>query len=217
MADILPVVETLADIGTDHGKLLVMLIRNGKIKRGIGVEIVEGPLRRARANIEASGLADRVDLREGDGLAPVAPGEVSAYAIAGMGGGAITGILSRELDKAKSADWLLLQPMNGESRARHFLQREGWLIEKEDMVADGGKLYQIILAKPGYMAPLSPAQAAFGPLLLADKKPPVITAIKREIDKISDIIERLKLSDSRESREKIESLTKRKEEWEVLL
>ena len=217
MVDLLPPTDTLADIGTDHGMLLMTLLTEGKIKKGIGVEIREGPLGRARNNITASGYSDRIEIRMGDGLAPVAEGEVTAIAIAGMGGGTIKGILEANPAKARSARWLLLQPMNAESQLRHFLRKSAWRIDKEAIALDGGKIYQIILAAQGHMEELSPAEAAFGPKLLEGRSPLTILAIKKDIEKLENAIRGLDKSSAPESRRKREILAGRKKAWEALL
>ena len=64
-----------ADIGCDHGKLSAALVCGGRCPFVIAADLRPGPLSVARANIQAAGCADRVELRLGDGLEVLRPGE----------------------------------------------------------------------------------------------------------------------------------------------
>jgi tRNA (adenine22-N1)-methyltransferase len=216
MAEMLPVVDTLADIGTDHGGLLTALAKAGKIRRGIGVEIAQGPYRSALANVAAAGLENQIEIRLGDGFAPLAQGEAAACAIAGMGGSTIAGILEKGRGITKRLTYLLLQPMNRESLVRLFLQQDSWRICKEALVEDRGQLYSIILAEQGDPGCLSPLEAEFGPLLLAEKPPLLAFAVEQRIRRLSAIVWQLERSDSEASHIKKSRLTEQIKEWEAL-
>ena len=217
LADVLPLTETLADIGTDHGRLLINLIRAGRIDKGIGVEIARGPYRRAVDNVAACGLADKIDIRLGDGLQPLAPGEATACSIAGLGGGTITDILDRGKSLAADMAWLLLQPMTGAKRLRLYLQQNGWAFEREVLAEDRGIIYQIILTQRGYAPPLEEAEAEFGPLLLRNKPPLLERAIRQRIDKLKDVSGRLDKSEAAASKEKKARFVRQIREWEALI
>ena len=51
--------SVVADIGTDHGQLMVYLAQNGTIRRGYACDINEKPLNKARQIIADYGLEDR--------------------------------------------------------------------------------------------------------------------------------------------------------------
>lgn len=85
--------SVLADIGTDHAHLPVYLVERGVCPRAIASDLRPGPAEAARKSIRAAGLTDMVEVRIGDGLTPVAAGEVDDIAVAGMGGETIAGIL----------------------------------------------------------------------------------------------------------------------------
>jgi len=217
LAEMLPDTEALADIGTDHGGLLSYLVETGRVRRGIGVEITRGPYLRATTNINAMGYGDRVEIRLGDGLAPIGPGEVSACAIAGLGGQTIVRILDRSPEVAAGLDWLLLQPMTGAKTVRIYLQLNGWTIYREALAEDRGIIYEIILARRGETGPLSPLEAEFGPMILAERPPLFKQAVKRKILGLRDIVEQLEKSDSAESADRKGLLRERIREWEALI
>ncbi|MCL1805658.1 MAG: class I SAM-dependent methyltransferase [Clostridiales bacterium] len=217
LAEMLPDTEALADIGTDHARLLSALVEAGKIQRGIGVEIARGPYRRAVANVAALGYEGKIEIRLGDGLEPVAPGEVTACAAAGMGGGTIIRILERGAEVAAGLSWLLLQPMTGAKALRFHLQQNGWEICREALTEDRGALYEIILARRGSMAPLSPLEAEFGPLILAEKPPQLSLAVCQRIHSLRGISGQLEKSSSAANSDKKEQLQAQIREWEALL
>ena len=78
--------SVVADIGTDHGQLMVYLAQNGTIRRGYACDINEKPLNKARQIIADYGLEDRIECVLASGLDGLQPGSVDTVVIAGMGG-----------------------------------------------------------------------------------------------------------------------------------
>jgi tRNA (adenine22-N1)-methyltransferase len=167
LADLTPRCETAADIGTDHGYLPAALLLEGKVQRAIAADIGQAPLDRARATAVKYGLEERMDLRLGDGLHVLAPGEADAIVIAGMGGDTIVSILSAA-PWARRGPTLLLQPMSHAEVLRDALPGLGLLVTGERLVEDKGVLYPILTATGGEMPPATPAQAWGGFLLGED-------------------------------------------------
>ena len=108
-----------------------------------------------------------MDLRLGDGLGVLAPGEADVIVIAGMGGDAIVSILSAAL-WVRAGPLLLLQPMSKAEVLRAWLPDNGYAVLAERLVQDKGVLYPILSAAGGTMAPASEAQAWGGFLLESD-------------------------------------------------
>ena len=73
-----PGCRCLADIGTDHGYIPAALLLEGRVQRAVASDIAPAPLDRARATAERWGLTERMDLRLGNGLEVLAPGEADA-------------------------------------------------------------------------------------------------------------------------------------------
>ena len=157
----------LADIGTDHGYIPVSLLLEGKIRQAIAADIGALPLDHARRTAEQYGVTSGLDFRLGDGLSVLSPGEADAVVIAGMGGDAITEILT-------AAPWsrvgplLLLQPMSKAEVLRAWLPLNGYEVLAEKLVQDKGVLYPILSVRGGAMPPASGAQAWGGFLLERD-------------------------------------------------
>ena len=78
--------QTVADIGSDHGRLAVALLQQGAAERVIACDISAPSLEKARALCGRCGLGGRMDFRVADGLGGLHPGEADALVMAGMGG-----------------------------------------------------------------------------------------------------------------------------------
>jgi len=149
IADLVPPGARVADIGSDHALLPAWLVSSGKSPFAVAGEVRDGPLKASAARIEADGLADRVAVRKGDGLAVVAPGEVDCVVIAGMGGALIASILEAghaagRLDGVRT---LVLQPNVGEDIVRRWLLEKGWHLASERIVEEDGRWYEILEAR----------------------------------------------------------------------
>lgn len=148
VAALVPPGTVPVDVGTDHAQLPVHLVEAGRCPRVIAVEAVPGPYSRARMHLRDAGVEPLVDLRLADGLAGIREGEAGALVIAGLGGPAMVGILSRRLPVAKSIPVWILQPASGSHRIRRFCHDKDFLIIDEDLVEDRGRIYEIIVIEP---------------------------------------------------------------------
>lgn len=160
VADLIPGGVRLADVGTDHAHLPVWLLDRGKIERAIATDLRPGPLERAAVNVERYGVAARVELRLGNGLEPVAPHEVDAVVIAGMGGETIGAIL-------RASPWALektclLQPMSAVEDLRREIVRMNGHISREVIVCEGDSLYIVMSAAWGEDEGLTPGECWVG-------------------------------------------------------
>lgn len=149
VAHYVPKNSRVADIGADHAYLLIHLAQEGKLEKGIAGEINWGPFQAAKQNIALKGVESVIEVRLGDGLSILQPGEVDVVVIAGMGGALIKQILDEGKDKLNSVNRLILQPNIGGKRVRMWLKENGFRLVDETLVEDDGILYEIIVAEPG--------------------------------------------------------------------
>ena len=143
--------DSVADIGTDHGYVPMLLVRQGRSPHVIMSDISEGSLAKAKETFAASRLEDRVsgsDFRIGDGLRTIAAGEVDEIIIAGLGGHTIKNILADDEAKSKSFKRLILQPRKHSGTLRYYLYTHGWDIESESLAEEGKFACEIITAVP---------------------------------------------------------------------
>lgn len=134
----------VADVGTDHGKLICELIKSEKCRYGTATDIKPKPLENAKCEIARQGLSDRIETRLTDGLCGVE--RQDAVVIAGMGGNLIAEIIERwEFAKADGVTFYL-QPMTKAEKLREWLYINGYCILRECCCTAGGRPYSVIEA-----------------------------------------------------------------------
>lgn len=149
VAGFVPAGCRVADIGTDHAYLAMELYRRDNGRKVIAADKNAGPCQAARKTLAEAGLGEKIQVRQGDGLAAVEPGEVDTVCIAGMGGKLIADILAAQPAVFAKLETAVLQPQNGFAILRQWLYEQDWHIEQENLAKVDGRIYQIIQAKPG--------------------------------------------------------------------
>jgi len=150
VADVVPRGSRVADIGSDHGRLPRLLVRGGHADWCIATEYGDGPASRLRAGVAACAEADRIEVRQGDGLDPLRPDDrIHGLVLSGMGGPTMLSILDAGRLRALGVTWLVLQPQSGWGGLRAGLEGRGWCVSKERLVRDRGRYYTIMRAGAG--------------------------------------------------------------------
>jgi len=154
--------DLAADIGTDHARLPIALLRSGRCRRMILTDISEDALQNARDNVGRARLTDRADFRLGDGLAVLseACGMVS---ILGMGGRTIRDMLLRGPGALHGAP-LLLSAHTDLPLVRQAVMDIGYRFVSETPCLDAGRYYVLMKAVPGQEL-LSPLELRLGKAL----------------------------------------------------
>lgn len=219
IATAIPSCRYIADIGTDHAYLPIELIRRKQVDKAIAIDVVAGPLQFAQDHIGRAGLKDLIECRLGNGLAPLAPGEVDGVIIAGMGGRLISDIITTHPEVVTKLQFMMLQPMRGGDVLRRTLQEIGWKISGEWLVEDHGKIYEIIRAIPGTERPYTFTELVVGPKLLAENHPLLEFRFEQAIRERRSILEGLAQSRTATpaEEEKRSILLREKEELEASL
>lgn len=165
LAALIPPGAKLADIGTDHGKLPISLLLEGRLACAIGSDIGEGPLEHAARNAQAYGVA--LSLRRAGGLDAVQSEECDTISIAGMGGQTIAEILAAAPWCAQGRHRILLQPMTMVNELRQWLWANGYAIEKEVLCREDRRQYVVLQVRGGAEKLQKPLwQCAFSSALL---------------------------------------------------
>ena len=138
--------SVVADIGTDHAGLPVYLVGSGICPRAVAGDVRRAPAQRALAAVQAAGLTDRIEVRVGDGLSVLRPGEATDIVLAGMGGDTIAAILAAAPWIRDPAVRLILQPMTRPEKMRAFLLENGFSLLEESTVASAGRRYLVTVA-----------------------------------------------------------------------
>ena len=161
----------MIDVGTDHGYLPVSLARHGYPGALIASDIGEGPLSAARRSAEAAGLGERIVFQLCDGLDLCDPESVDTIVIAGMGGDTICGILDRAEWCMQARYRLILQPMTRAEVLRYWLVNNEFIIEEEQLAADGGEIYAVFSARFGGSMKLTDAELYTGAFAMLEQDP----------------------------------------------
>lgn len=194
LAQYVPQGSVVADIGTDHGYLPVYLVLQGISPGVIAADINRGPLEAARSNVQQRGVQDKIDLRLGNGLQVLKPGEADVIVIAGMGGGTIRDILTESQQIAAQASRLILQPMADERDLREYLLLHGWRLLEEEMLLEDDRLYLVLVAERGQEDLGDPILLELGPRLVEKKHPLLKLHIHKLIEKYQRVMDGLQKS-----------------------
>lgn len=190
---------SVADVGCDHAYTSIYLAEHKKLKHIIAMDVRTGPLKKAKENIKASGLEAIIETRLSDGLQGVVPGEINAVVVSGMGGALIQKILTEGKSVVESVDYLVLQPQTEKAELRRYLHSIGMKIEKEVMLIEDGKYYNIITAVRGKDLIYSEEEYEFGHYLLSSKDAVLYEFLQIELEKVQKIL--LNLEHFREKNE----------------
>lgn len=150
------------DVGTDHGYFPVWMASHGYKGNIIASDINAAPLKKAMDTAMKAGVEDKIQFQQCDGLENCRPDSVDTIVIAGMGGELICRILDR-------AEWcmdrrykLILQPMTKSQVLRYWLVNNEFEISSEELIYEGGTIYQLMVARFGGITKLSEAELFIG-------------------------------------------------------
>ena len=143
MVDLYPVVDSIADIGCDHGYTAIALFEAGKAEKLFACDIGKEPLEMAKKNVRFRGLEDKISCRLGNGLEALEKGECKHLLLSGMGGMLMIQILERRIEEFET---ILLSPQSDYEKVRRFLYPYMELVE-DCYVKEKNKFYRILLAK----------------------------------------------------------------------
>lgn len=138
----------VADIGCDHGRLIVTMLERMPLRTGIAADISAPSLEKTRMLAQRRGTGDRLSVRLGAGLSVLEPDEADAVILCGMGGELIAELLEKGETVLKGVKRIVCQPMRGTEELRRFLWENGWSIEEDVVVQEGRRLYEVLSARP---------------------------------------------------------------------
>ena len=140
--------QPVADIGCDHGKLTAVLAASGKFPKVIGADLRPGPLAKAKQTLEHAECEDRVELRLGDGLSVLSPGEVGTIVLAGVSAQTTWEILEKApWVFSKNGPRLVMVPATRHSDLRRWLWENGFALVADRPVQAAGRWYAVMAAE----------------------------------------------------------------------
>jgi len=149
------------DVGTDHGLLVIYLLKKGI--KATGTDNKQGPVDNAIKNLKKEKV--KGEIRLGDGLDTLK--DEDTVVISGMGGLNTIGILSRNRNKLKQVKTIILSPNNYVEQVRRYLSKLGYYIENEVLVKEK-YIYNVIVFKKGHKF-YTKKDYYFGPILRKNK------------------------------------------------
>ncbi len=201
--------SVVADIGTDHVRLPVYLIRSGRCPRVIASELNEKPFEQARFRVRLYDLEDKIEVRRGDGLKVLSPGEAQEVVVAGMGGNTIKQLLVAAPEVLNRLDRLVLQPAVDAGDLRLWLADNGWQLVDETLVEEKGRLYVALATEAGRETTRDRLLVEIGPRLVEKNDPLLIRYLEKLKEEYQRILSRLARSRSPAAREKAIEVTAR--------
>jgi len=210
-----------ADIGTDHGYVAEMLLRDNICGKVIATDLNEGPLNRAIEHLRSVNLDEKCDFRLGNGLTVLKENEADALIIAGMGGELIADIIETSKDVALNAVQLILQPMTTADRLRRYLYENGFKIVDESIVKELHHYYFIIKAVPHYDKSGDEAENEIfyeiSKILLGKKDTLMIEYLSKLLNINENIISSIEKNNNSVYNEKIEVLKRKNDKIRELM
>ena len=165
--DMLPKGVT-ADIGSDHGKLMIALFKSGKVTKGYAIENKKGPYQRLVKALEEENLIDDIVPLFSDGIEDLPP-EVKNIVLAGMGGDLIIKILKKHPEKLKLVSTIIVDAHGAVAKVREEISKMGYVIADEKMIKEDEKFYEIIKFIRADIAVYTNEDLEFGPILRSEK------------------------------------------------
>lgn len=178
--------KCLADVGCDHGLLIIEAFKKYKLDMAIAIDNKKGPLNQAITNIKKYDFASKVRFSLSSGIKDI-DDNTDVVVIAGMGGMLISDILNDDL---KNVQRLILQPNRDIPEVRMKVMKLGFKIVIEKIVFENNKYYEILVCdrlKTKEVINYSLDELEFGPCLLKNKDQLFVDKWLNEIKKLEDI------------------------------
>ncbi|NLK29119.1 MAG: SAM-dependent methyltransferase [Clostridiales bacterium] len=214
----------VADIGCDHAYTSIYLIENKLAPHVIAMDVNQGPIERARINIEKYGFGKDIETRKSNGLEKLKVGEVDTVLIAGMGGGLAVQILRAHLEVVKSLKELVLQPQSEIYLVRRLMEKIGFFITQENMIKEDGKYYVMMRAQrqdfvddPRAYELKKEEHYHYGRLLLEGQHPILKEFLQKEFARCDNIIHKLRNESTSNSIMRLQEITQEKNLIELSL
>lgn len=208
-----------ADVGTDQGFVPICLIERGIAVRVLALDVGEGPLLRAREHVKERGLMDRIELRLGDGLKPLACGEADLVILSGMGGELMLRILKESSLVRDSIKGWIFSPQSELAMFRRGLEELGLSIIEESMVLEDGKFYVVMTGEKASGEEQVHKGAAgreyeyqYGKRLIEKKNPVLGVFLERQERQLAALWERLKNQGGQKAEKRLKEVEAKLEE-----
>lgn len=187
IADMVEKGVTLADIGTDHALLPVILVQKGKCNKVYACDIAEGPLASARETIDKNKLSDFIHPVLSDGLCNV-PDDADAIVIAGMGFLTAKEILEQDIARLSSFRQIITEVNRDWHLMRQWISEHNYTIRDEVFVHEKNHDYVIISFTSSFHPSYTKEEIELGPILMHQKDPQYLQYCEKQYAKFQMIL-----------------------------
>ncbi len=189
ISDKIPLCSTLVDVGTDHAYIPIYAVAHRICGFAVASDLRKGPVETALRNVLSHGMGDKIAVRLGYGLANIEIQECRIIVIAGMGGMQISEILEESLEKAKSAELIILQPMSDIESSRKWLFDNGFGTLEETLAKEDDKIYNIICCRwNGRSYKYDDFSCYIGDMLIKSGHPLLLQYLEKKLKHVEKIV-----------------------------
>lgn len=182
--------NNIADIGSDHGYVLISLRNKGFKSKLLGVENKLAPFKNLESNLKESKI-NNVDVSLSDGLQKV-PSDYKTIIIAGMGFETIQKIIEESKQSIDSIDYFIIDSHTSFQKVRPYFISLGFIIDEEKIIYEDSIYYQLIrFKKDNVKREYTNAELAYGPLNIKRKDNMFKDFIRNEISQKMTIIDKI--------------------------
>jgi len=167
LADFVDEKCNLADVGGDHGYLLILLRERLFSGLLLGIENKKGPFLSLSKNISNCKYSKSIKLSFSDGLDEIT-NEYDTVVMAGMGFDNINKIIQKNTLKLDSIKAFIIDAHTKIPDLRMFFDKLGYYISREIIIFEDGIFYEIIKFEKGHKEYLK-SDYEFGPILRINK------------------------------------------------
>lgn len=182
--NLVPECNTLVDIGTDHGLLIIKTVMENKTKIAYGVDINQGPLDQAAENVKKYDLNDKIHLCLADGLVGF-KAQADVFVLAGLGSETIWGII--EAYPFDENQTIIIQSNSKLTWLRKTLFKNGFSILNEKFLYDRKKPVFILVVKKINQA-VSLEDIYLGPILKNQSNLDYFKYLEKRCVNLSEIV-----------------------------
>lgn len=171
--------KSVIDIGTDHGLVPLYLAKKEISKDILATDISKKSLQKLEDKLD-NDLKKIIKTKVCDGLDGIDIKKGQIAIVAGMGAVTIIEILSKNIEKVRKLDYIICEGNIGNEKLRKFLNENNFYIDKDFLIKDGRKHYDIIRFKNGLDRKLSLSEIYFGKFIYKDFNP----LLKKRLEQI---------------------------------
>ncbi|MDY4936987.1 MAG: class I SAM-dependent methyltransferase [Candidatus Onthovivens sp.] len=175
--------ENVADIGSDHGFIVIELINRNIAASCLAVENKIGPYTNLVKN---TSLIKNIKTSLSDGLKEVDK-QFSTVIIAGMGFNTIKEIINDSIEKLDFIDTFIIDSHTLTYELRKFMSEIGYCIKDEKCLIENKIFYEIIKFQKGHKV-YSEVELKYGPILLNNRSEDFITHYSNQIEKLKSLV-----------------------------